>query len=920
MRVSGQSYLRSLDDFIFMLRSDTQRFSSQSTPPFDQADYRELIDRVGPKTHRWVRNTILWQLKRWGDTAAPALIDDLYTVPERKQLVLVARALAQIQHVEGIREVALVLENMDQDDRDVPMLRSRLLKAIGVSKVSDAAEILIRYYDPDLRERTSILEALGRLGAADFLIEEFEQEADWERKDDIIWPLAYSRKPEAMRLVVGLMLHPDYDIRVRARSALDQAAPGRAVDAALDLLATTDDEYVYSSVMQTLFATRHAADNSRVVPFLAQYIDHPVLAWEANYALGRIGSREAQDVLIKRIEALPVSQALGSLDELYADAVPLLAGYLKHDDPSIRLQTIWKLRDLLLPQTGPLVEPLTRDPDRWVQQAARESLLTTDKIILLRSFVDHLPENVQSSVWYGFRFEMDWGFRKGFQWGLDIFSWVHIVGTGLSLILGLLLLFNRLRIFEPFRFNLFIQFLLVEGFVGDFFFMDQGTDNPWQLYQLCTAIHLLLLIGFLCKERDRVPGELRNRFERFGGASIWLIAPLLLFFGTPVLAVTLRQGFHDIMNLLPFVALLGVTACLVVEQWALPWRLMPRAARLERIISGLLSSVLLAIIAKPVLSYARQQQSIGQSDNALFSILMLLPLLWLLVMHLYHVGIFRRGTYFKLPKTPSTSLAVIQDGERISLRLRTKRKRAKSLFQLFWICCAGLGAAALAGRSGNAPGMVLALLVAPVGAAVAALTLEALRPHAMIQIRHGYLRVATCILGGAMVGGAWSRHAAAKLLRDGFDMDQQKLLWLAELQQISTGQGMPMDTELPNLAMHGTVYWRNENNPAAGLDLELTMTNLGKRAISPADYDRHAGMLAWHAQISGQRGDVCFRRRDRENSFGPGIARTINVRIFPDDDSSLIKEGFLTLTCLGGGQMRLQLPDLLDPSEERRDV
>ncbi len=255
-----------------------------------------------------------------------------------------------------------------------------------------------------------------------FLINEFEREQDWERKDDLIWPLAYSRKPEAMRLVTGLMLHPDYDIRVRARSALDQAAPGMAVDAALDLLQTTEDDYVYSSVMQSLFATRYAADNPRVVPFLADYLDHPVLAWEAHYALGRIGSDEALMVLKQRVASLPFDEALTSIEALKSDAVPILAGYLQNADPYIRQRAIWKLDELLLPETGPLVEPLTRDPDRWVQRAAREALLTTDKIILLRSFVDHLPEKVQLSVWYGFRFEMDWGFRKGFQWGLDIFS------------------------------------------------------------------------------------------------------------------------------------------------------------------------------------------------------------------------------------------------------------------------------------------------------------------------------------------------------------------------------------------------------------------------------------------------------------------------------------------------------------------
>ncbi len=369
------------------------------------------------------------------------------------------------------------------------------------------------------------------------------------------------------------------------------------------------------------------------------------------------------------------------------------------------------------------------------------------------------------------------------------------------------------------------------------------------------------------------------------------------------------------MNLLPFVILLGITSCLVIEQWALPWRLMPRAARLERIISSVLSVTLLAIIAKPVLGYAKQQLSYGNPDQAVFSVLLLLPLLWLLILHIYQVGLFRRGEYFKLPSPPHKQLALIQDGERIALRLRSQRKAGRIVLQLAWVCSAGLLAAALAGHSGNAPGMVLAFLVAPVGAAVAGLALEVFRPKVIVQIRQGYLRLATCILGGALVGGNWSRHAPVKLLSDNLDMGKKNRIWLAELQRISAGQDKLEEAELPQLDLKGELSWRNENDAAAGLDLKLTMTNRGKRAISPADYDRHAGQLAWQATVGGQRGDVCFRRRDRESSIPAGVSRTIHVRIFPDDDSTRIEAGMLNLTCLGGGSLQAQLPEGTDAGE-----
>ncbi len=167
LRVSGQPYLRSLDDFLFMLNTDGQRFTSQPVPPFNRQDCHALIERVGPKTHRWVKDAILWRLQRWGDDAAPALIDELYFAPLRQQAVIAAQALSEMQHVEGIKAAAQVLAEIDQDPRDVPMFREHLLRAIGQSGVSEAAEILVDYYRPDLLERIAVLEALGRLGAAE---------------------------------------------------------------------------------------------------------------------------------------------------------------------------------------------------------------------------------------------------------------------------------------------------------------------------------------------------------------------------------------------------------------------------------------------------------------------------------------------------------------------------------------------------------------------------------------------------------------------------------------------------------------------------------------------------------------------------------------------------------------------------------
>ena len=139
------------------------------------------------------------------------------------------------------------------------------------------------------------------------------------------------------------------------------------------------------------------------------------------------------------------------------------------------------------------------------------------------------------------------------------------------------------------------------------------------------------MIGFLFQERERLPGELRGRFERLGGASLWLLAPLLLVLGTPPMAEGLRLAVRDFLEFVPYLAMAVVAVILVLEEWAVPWRVLPRGARYQRVLGGVLAAALLWLFAWPLQLVAGQRLGVGDRDGALLAGLLILPLLWMLV-------------------------------------------------------------------------------------------------------------------------------------------------------------------------------------------------------------------------------------------------------------------------------------------------
>jgi hypothetical protein len=244
------------------------------------------------------------------------------------------------------------------------------------------------------------------------------------------------------------------------------------------------------------------------------------------------------------------------------------------------------------------------------------------------------------------------------------------VGLGITVVLGLLLLSGGLRTFEPYKFTLTIQFLLVLGIVGDFFFMTSGP----RLYSMATAGRLILLLGLLFLRDDPLPGETEGRVERLAVRSLWVLVPSLLIFGVPVFSEALRQALRDFDFMKWALLLLAFLTVLLFEQALLPWDLFARGGRVERALAFALSCSVVTVFAFAVWRWMNVQTAAGQKDQVALGGLFLLPLFAALVFHAN--AFFRRARteskpLQKVPPSPK-SIRTHFDGEQLLIRLQQK--------------------------------------------------------------------------------------------------------------------------------------------------------------------------------------------------------------------------------------------------------
>jgi len=415
---------------------------------------------------------------------------------------------------------------------------------------------------------------------------------------------------------------------------------------------------------------------------------------------------------------------------------------------------------------------------------------------------------------------------------------------------------------------------------------------------MATAVHLLLLIGFLCLPRDRAPGELRGRFEVLGGASVWLLVPLLLTLGTPVLARALRGSLSDFGNMRGWLWLLAILTALVFEQWLVPWHRFPRRARVERVVRGTLSTFLLALLGVALVAYSDALRITGDEDGATFALLLMLPLGFMLLVHLHTLGFLRRrGRPPDLVPAPG-NLRVLQDGESVHIRREEPRRLAVRVLRLALVVGPAIAAGAVAGGSGKASGMLLAFVAAPLGAALGALAVLLLDRPFVIQVRHGWVRSATTLLGASIGRPGWRRRLPQPEVRDRASshwggLSEDEASWLLDVVAGGSGAapaGSPHGAQLSLELRLGP-----PGDPESGLvPTRLRVINQGSAPVSPADLDDHAGEVSWRALAGSDTVPLYLSREDREGLIPPGGRVVLQPRIDlgperPDEDEVVLR-------------------------------
>jgi len=814
LNVRGQSFFTSLSDFVFLNDGAFREALDRGVPPLTEARYRSVIGRFRQRTHNFVEHQAVWWLSAWGEAAVPYLVEELRTRQDYPRTCGAIRALGEIGGAEAAAALAGVLAELDPAARYQQVYHLYIVEALGKIPLRTASLALIAAYERN-PAGTQTLAELGRTGtpeAAAYLLNLAADVLPPDRsQDDLIWGLVMSRSPLAARMLVDWMISAEFDTARLCRDALDQFAREEAVEPLLDALQKADNDPLRATILDLLDG-QWIASSPRLVTLIEPYLDDPWLGDAARDTLSRAGSREAWLAVQRHLPAGEGKAWLAD-DRLFhvfyrfgAVALPELFAQLRTAPPREQADALRMLPRLFLPEARAYLEPLRSDPDPQVARAVRTALLRQDKVDLFRSFTLALPERFGQATWENFRpdwFFMDFNYEAGFEAVWNVFAWLHLGGLALALLLGWTLLVNALRVFESYRFSLFLLFLLAEGFIGDFLFCDHWPLDPGLGYRLATAVHLLLLIGFLARERERVPGELRGRFERLGGASLWLLLPLLLLLGTPAYAESLRTAMSQWQHFSSFALLLAALTALVIEQALIPRHRMPRRFGVERLLGAGLTLWLLVLFGGAVGRLTLARLADGDHNGAVVTLLLILPLPWFLALHL---ATLRPREWWQAPPQlavlPGTRLRVAGAGAEITLHLVPPRSVAQRLvtgtLKVAFVLAAAATVAFLAGRDVGLDAMVLAVFAGLIGAALAGMLLQGGAPRLVIQIRDGFLRFGRPRWGGVVGGAPWRRRPTVPRVDQELKEDESPIradglhfltrderAWLCDVQQRS---------------------------------------------------------------------------------------------------------------------------------------
>jgi HEAT repeat protein len=771
-------------DYLFMVGSYGAAFTGRPAPPYDSHRLERALHHARKAAHHEVRKRAVVEMVRLGTEAAPALIREIGEGTDLGRIGAAAQALVDLRYPEAVARIAPRLE-WALANRRSGSLPWNLFDALGESGDAAAIPHLVGALEQHPERSNRAIHALGLLKATPQLGVLLAAAKDDKARSSIVWALARADTPEAARLAAPLFLHRSHQVRMSAYSAFSQY-PGLAmVDPFLEMLSQAGDfDQLRGTVYHHVFARRQLAGHAGLVEHLAAHLDDPAVAWAARHALGRIGSDQSVAALHRwaGTDRHRVHEILSELQWVGAAAWPVILDALRSPSATVRRRALDAVRDGLDPDLRPLVLPLRHDPDPWMRRSARDALFALDQMELFRSFTQLLPPSFGKVAWVEYRKDLRWGSNRGDE-VLNVLRVIHFLGIAVTILIALLLLLFKPRLVERFRFHVLVAFLLSAGFVGDFLLLGNvGGVEAETAFTRATGARLLLLVAILFQERDRLPDEPQGRVDRLGGASVPLLVPSLLLLGTPLLAMGLREGFHDFKRgFLPVMALAITSGLVVFEQWILPFHLFPRSRKVERLLSLLFFGALTVVVLLALGWGTEARTRMGDPHAPGLALLLAVPFAGALLMFASTARLWGGHPRTALPPSPSPRFEVHCDSDGVRVWIRAVRGRVWAwvvgTFQTLVIAGAGLGSAIGAGlASSGAAGLVLALVAGFLGAGMGGLLLAAFSRVPLIEIREGYLRCSRPWFGIAGRTAAWSRRLLCPV-----ELTDEERSWLLQV-------------------------------------------------------------------------------------------------------------------------------------------
>ncbi len=797
-------------------------------PPLTRRAYASAFERLSCHADRGVNHFAKTRMLAWGEAVAPLLMDAL---EDQRPMAWkyhpgIAESLGAIGHEAAASK--LVRKLYDDSVRDIG--RDAILDAIGEIGVREVVPDLLAWYEFDERRRaeryagraripgipTRFYVNLGKLGAHPFLIEQLPLVDSPERDGRgytvaILRGLAHAKDPAALPILDRYLSHTDSGIQQYAAKAIDRIEVSLGIDAALASF-PTGNVFEQQRLIEAYFSDAQAAEDPRVVPLLESLLATPTLRDEAGVALARLDTPSAVRALEPTLlwpEPRELVAALGRYGRIHGYA--LLEPFLDHPDPEVQQTTVEALLPVPSRRVDGWLERKSRDGKGGVAQQAARARFLRDKYELYYAMHDLVQRDGESDRVAAQEWLYAW-ISKSLRLPMSLshpFAALHYVALVFALIFGFFLVFNLARAFELYRFHTTLHFLIAICLLGAFLVVDY--DEGFYRYNI--GITLFLLLGYLFMERgSNEPGRAGSRFGRMAGASLWLVVPSLLYFGTPILAESMHRAFSNGLYFSLFCAYSLVCSILLLEEYLLPRHIIPRSTRSTRWMATVLSTVLLSFVGVAVFEYASGLSGSGVSSGPL-ALWMLAPVV-VLVLWQWRQLFAVHPRSVDPPPMPDPSLEVVRDREMISVHRRDTRSRVVRVYRAVLAASAGktflqgtrasvgvlfAGMAAAAGLAiplcalalplyalitmnwGRAPLWQFAALHFLSTALVFGLLLtNSRRSRLVLQLRNGHVRSGHPTLGAVFVGGYWRRRPPCDV-----ELSHAARQWLAQMLRVA---------------------------------------------------------------------------------------------------------------------------------------